>query len=249
MSSLTWTPAALSSDFQPWAGQGWRLVEAQHRVSTLRLVDTLAEQQILESLLEGAKPPVPEDCHGLDYLLSTPFRYDAPYPVGSRFRRAGRTPGVFYAAQQVETAVAELAFHRLLFHSDSPDTPLPSVAAEYTAFAVELVAVRALDLTRPPLDRDEARWTDQIDYASCQDLADVARAADACMIRYRSIRDPGRGMNMAVFACRAFAVSAPVARQSWRMLLRPGGAQALCEFPSAALEFSSASFADPRLAS
>ncbi|HEY6630810.1 MAG TPA: RES domain-containing protein, partial [Rhizobiaceae bacterium] len=37
MSSRTWTAAALSSDAVPLEGKVWRLIEAQHRVSTLKL--------------------------------------------------------------------------------------------------------------------------------------------------------------------------------------------------------------------
>ena len=48
-------------------------------VSTLKLVDTLAEQALLEDILEESKPPVPPECRHLHYLLSTPFRYGAPY--------------------------------------------------------------------------------------------------------------------------------------------------------------------------
>jgi hypothetical protein len=46
----------------------WRIVEAQHRVSTLKLVDSLAEQAALEEILEVTKPPLPEECRHLDYL-------------------------------------------------------------------------------------------------------------------------------------------------------------------------------------
>ena len=81
-------------------------------------MDTLAEQSLLEDLLEGTKPPVPPECRHLHYLLSTPFRYGAPYPKGSRFRRAGFTPSVYYASAKVATAVAEIAFHRLLFFAE-----------------------------------------------------------------------------------------------------------------------------------
>src|SRR6476659_4712923 len=115
MPSRTWTRAALSSERRRLAGTCWRMVEAQHRVSTMKLVDTLAEQSALESLLDATKPPVPPECRHLHYLLTTPFRYGAPYPTGSRFRRAGLTPGVFYASKTPTTAVAEMAFHRLLF--------------------------------------------------------------------------------------------------------------------------------------
>ena len=99
-------------------GRCWRAVEAQHHVSTAKLTDTLADQRRLEDLIERSKPTVPEDCGHLNFLLSTPFRYGSVYPHGSRFRRAGVTPGVFYAAGLPATAVAELAFYRLLFFAE-----------------------------------------------------------------------------------------------------------------------------------
>src|SRR3954449_10967826 len=95
MSSRTWTPAALSSERRTLSGLCWRVVEAQHRVSTLKLVDTLAEQELLERLIEETKPAVPPECRHLHYLLATPFRYGAAYPTGSRFRRDGHTDGVY----------------------------------------------------------------------------------------------------------------------------------------------------------
>src|SRR3954470_2151464 len=135
MSSPIWTPAALSSEVLRYEDHGWRLVEAQHRVSTLKLVDSLTEQRLLEELIEETKPAFPPECRHLDYLLATPFRYGAEYPRGSRFRRAGRTLGVFYASEEPETAIAEMAFLRVLFFSESPATPWPSEVAEYTAFS------------------------------------------------------------------------------------------------------------------
>ena len=65
MSLPIWTPAALSSEARPFAGPVWRFVEAQHRVSTLKLVDTLDEQALLEELLEENKPVLPRECAGL----------------------------------------------------------------------------------------------------------------------------------------------------------------------------------------
>ena len=249
MSSPTWTPGALSSEFRPFAGRCWRIVEAQHRVSTLKLTDTLAEQALLEDLIEATKPLVPPECRHLDFLIATPFRYGAEYPKGSRFRRAGRTPGVFYASEAVATAVAETAFYRLLFFVESPGTPLPGGASEYTAFAVEIATGRLLDLTEPPFARDAAAWSAPDAYEPCQAFAETARAADGEVIRYRSVRDPDAGGNFAVLVCRAFAAPSPVERQTWRLRLTVNGVQALCEFPRVALEFPRAAFAaDPRLA-
>ncbi len=67
----------------------WRGVEAQHRVATMRLVDSLDDQAMLERLLEASKPALPPAADGLHYLLATPFRYRSPH--GSRFR-AGTDP-------------------------------------------------------------------------------------------------------------------------------------------------------------
>jgi hypothetical protein len=248
MPSPIWTPAALSSEAAPFAGKCWRLVEAQHLVSTLKLTDSLEEQALLEELIEETKPPIPSECVRLDYLLATPFRYGA-YPVGSRFRRAGRTPGVFYAAESPRVAVAELAFHRLLFFAESPLTPWPKDAAEYTAFAAAVRTARSLDLTKPPLAVDRGTWTHFTDYAPCQEFADQARNADVEAIRYESVRDPGHGACLALLACRAFAKPRPIERRTWRLRLSATGVQAICEFPADRLGFGREAFAgDPRIA-
>jgi len=249
MSSPIWTRVALSSEFQSFDGSCWRLVEAQHRVSTLKLTDTLAEQALLEDLIEGTKQAIPPECRHLDFLLATPFRYGAVYPHGSRFRRPGRTLGVYYASESPTTAVAEMAFYRLLFFAESPATPWPSDAAEYTAFSAGISTTRLLDLTSEPLSADAAIWTDLIDYAGCQVFADAARTADADVIRYLSVRDPAKGSNLAILMCRAFSQPAPVVRQTWRIRLSASGIQALCGFPRQAVEFPRHAFAaDPRIA-
>jgi hypothetical protein len=244
----TWTPTALAAERRRLAGRCWRVVEAQHLVATMKIVDTLAEQARLEELLEESKPAIPPECRQLHYLLFTPFRYGAPYPRGSRFRRAGHTPGVFYASQTVMTAVAEMAFFRLLFFADSPATPWPVNAIEHTAFQTRFRTGRGLDLLVPPLDRDRARWQHPADYTATQDLADAARAAGVETIRYASARDP-RGVNVAVLTCAAFSVTAPVERETWRLHFDSRGARAVCAHPERRLEFDRDAFAsDPRIA-
>jgi len=248
MSSPIWTPAALSSERRGHRGLGWRLVEAQHQVSTLKIVDSLAEQEVLEHLIDATKPTVPAECRHLNYLLATPFRYGAPYPKGSRFRRAGLTPGVYYAADAVGTAVAEMVFYRILFFVESPDTPFPANAAEYTAFSASVASDAAIDLTEGRLAADAASWTNPVDYSACQALADSARAAGVQIIRYRSVRDPGGGKNLALLTCRAFAAPQAADFQTWKLRIGAFGGQAICEFPRERLEFRRADFAgDPRL--
>jgi RES domain-containing protein len=248
MSSPIWMPDALSVEQRRLTGTCWRLVEAQHRVSTLKLVDSLDEQALLERLIEETKPPVPPECRHLHYLLSTPFRYGSVYPHGSRFRRAGMTLGVYYASRTAGTAVAEMTFHRLLFFADSPHTPWPANAAEFTAISVRYAGA-GIDLAASPLSRNEAGWMHVTDYEPCRALADAARAARLSVIRYRSVRDPGAGTNIALLSCRAFTQREPTERQTWRVQLAASGARAVCEFPEARLEFSRDAFsADPRIA-
>lgn len=224
------------------------MVEAQHRVSTLKIVDSIDEQELLEALIEEVKPPVPSECRHLHYLLSTPFRYGSAYPHGSRFRRAGFTEGVFYAAERPETAVAELAFHRLLFFTESPGTPWPSNPSEHTAFAAEYATGRAIDLAATPFASASKMWTHPTDYGPCQALADAARTATVDVVRYVSARDPAKGINVAVLSCRAFAGPEPTAYQSWRLDFRAAGVLAVCETPRLRLSFARADFAaDPRL--
>jgi hypothetical protein len=212
----------------------------------MKIVDTLAEQALLEEVLETTKPPVPPECQHLHYLLSTPFRYAAPYPAGSRFRRAGFTSGVFYASSTPATAIAELAFRRLLFYADSPATPWPKIG-EYTTFSARFRTTAGLDLTVPPLSEDEDRWMHRSDYAACQAFADRAREAGVEAVRYRSARVAG-GINVALLTCRTFTSREPLDRQTWRIDIGRSGVRALCDHPEARLEFDRGAFADdPRI--
>jgi hypothetical protein len=247
MSSSTWTAAALASEARPLRGRLWRVVEAQAKVSTMKLTDTLEEQAALERLLDDTKPKTPVECQHLGYLLFTPFRY-APYPFDSRFRRAGSHNGVFYASEDPDTAIAEAAFYRLLFFTESPNTPWPSNAAEHTVFAVEIATAKAIDLTRPPLDRDHTAWTRLTNYAACLDLAETARAAALDAIRYQSVRDPQARANVALLTCRVFRRHDAVERQTWHLHVGRAGVRAVCEAPARSLAFGLDVFAaDPRL--
>lgn len=248
MSSNTWTADALASSAVALRLRCWGVVEAQSQISTMKLSDTLDEQNALETLIEQTKAKVPAECGHLGYLLRTPFRY-IPYPFNSRFRRAGSTDGVFYASESHDTAIAEAVFYRLLFYAESPDTPWPSNPSEYTAFAAEIATGKAIDLTKPPLVRDRALWIHPTDYGPCLDLTDSARAAALEVIRYQSVRDPQARANVAVLTCGAFAANDVVDRQTWHLHVNRNGIRAACEFPARTISFGTDTFAaDPRIA-
>jgi hypothetical protein len=241
------TPAALRSEAQPRSGTCWRLVEAQHLVSTMKLVDTLEEQALLEEEIERTKPPGPPECAGLHYLLATPFRYGR-YPGNSRFRREGYSPGVFYASEEAATAVAETVFYRLLFFAESANTPFPRNPLEFTGFEATYSVPQAVDLTAPPLSEREEDWTRLADYSACLDLVDAAREAEIALIRYRSVRDPERRANLALLSCTAFSAPNPLTWATWRIAFSEHGAIAICDRPGQRLGFSWQQFAaDPRL--
>lgn len=247
MSSATWTPDALKSSAIRLSGTCWRIVEAQHRYSTMKIVDTIEDQERLERLIEESKPPVADECAGLHFLLFTPFRYSASNPYGSRFRRPYAAHGVFYASSDTDAAIAEVAFYRTLFFAESPATPWPTNPSEYTAFAVEYRTRRAIDITKGPL-ASHAGLYHLANYATSQDFADDVRIANLDVIKYRSMRDPRHRDNFAILACGAFAKKEPVGYRTWRLHLDANGARAVCESPHHTLSFDREAFAtDPRL--
>ena len=212
MSSSTWTPHAVGSESKPCELTLWRAVEAQHVVATRALVDSLAEQETLESVLEASKPHVPPRCAGFDYLLYTPFRYPPP-SRGSRFRSYD-DPGVWYGAEAVRTSCAELGFWRWRFVKDSHGlTRLDGVP--HTVFQA-VARGKSVDLRQEPFARDKRMWANPDDYGACHSLARAARAAEMQIIRYASVRDPEHGGCGAVLDCRAFSGTGGVRqRQSW----------------------------------
>lgn len=193
--------------------QLWRAVEAQHRVSTMALVDTLEEQALLEHILDDSKPALEPELQSLHYLLFTPFRYP-PLPNGSRFRSA-TDPGVFYGAEAGRTACAELGYWRWRLLMDSPQIQsIPPV--QQTLFRISAHG-NAIDLRTPPLARRRKQWTDPNDYSASQALASQARKQGVQIIQYESVRDPQSGGCAVLLSPAAFVSRKPIDSQSWTL--------------------------------
>jgi len=191
------------------------VVEFQHAASTRKLVETKDDQELLEDILEISKPPIAQGTEGLHYLLKTPFRYNTPYPVGSRFRRAGMTEGVFYTSGEIRTALAETCYYRLRFFKESPDTVLPRQQERLTVFSVNYESHQTIDLTRAPFVKDREKWIHPSDYQSTQAFAEISREANIQIICYESARDLERGMNLALLSPSAFKSKKPNTQQTW----------------------------------
>ncbi len=205
MSFTISTRRAVSSEARPWQGTAWRMVESQHIAATMKLVDSRDEQDLLESLLEAGKPAAPAETCGLHYLLATPFRYP-PLRSGSRFRGYA-DPGVFYAAESVRTAAAELGYWRWKFLHDAIDLDRLEPVA-HTAFSVK-IATSAIDLRKTPFDVDAGYWQHPSDYPPTQAFGRISREAGIGGILYQSVRDPAPAWCLAVLSPSAFARKSP----------------------------------------
>lgn len=208
-----WAEAGAAAPVAPLHGDLVRLVESQEQVATNRLVDTLEEQALLESLLEAAKPPLPKAAAALHYLLATPFRYP-PLRHGSRF--GGRfEPSLFYGAATTPTVLAESAYYRLVFWYGMAVAPSSPLTTQHTLFGARWRCSRGLRLHAEPFARWRQVLVDAADYRATQQLGSAMRAAGIEAFEYLSARDPSGGVNVALFAPASLASRRPTFTQTW----------------------------------
>jgi len=205
-----WKAGWFDTGVQSKAASLWRGVEAQHVIATLKLTDSRREHEVLEELLEASKPPLPPEAKGQHFLLFTPFRYRSPYP--SRFRRA-TDPGVWYGAQELETACAEVAYWRWRCLGDSEGLREQALYSEHTFFRAK-VRGRCADLTAAPWRSAARAWTQKSDYRACQNLAEEARKRDLAWIRYATVR-AAKGSCGAVLRSGALVMPEGFEQQTW----------------------------------
>ena len=211
MSSSIWTLCAGDSELRPLRISPWRVVEAQHQVSTRKLVDSTEEQILLEEMIDRVKPP---DLTGgrLHYLLFTPFRYP-PLPHGSRF--GGRhEPGIWYGSVELRCAFAEVSYYRLVF-MEGTTADLGTLTTALTAFSVSMRTARGVDLTTSPFEKYHDRIASPMSYDATQQLGADMRAARVEAFRYPSARDAEGGVNVAAFVPSVFGKSKPKVLETW----------------------------------
>ena len=215
---MTWDSSWFDGTVAVRTMLAWRGVEAQHVVSTLRLVDTPQEQDLLEQLLEASKPPTPSSAPAparpKHYLLTTPFRY---HPVhASRFRPA-RARGQWYGGASLFAACAEVAHWRHQFLMDSEGLQAQVLLTEHSFFKAR-VRGRAVDLTAQPWLQNRAAWVHPNDYSATQAVAAAAQARDVQWLRYESARAPGHACAV-VFEANCLSEPKPSldsTLQTWR---------------------------------
>ena len=211
-SSNIWMQCAGDSEIKPLLLDPWRVVESQHQISTRKLVDSDAEQQLLEQLIEEVKPRVRTRASKLHYLLFTPFRYP-PLQHGSRFGTRVE-PGIWYGAETLRAAFAEVAYYRLLF-LEGTSADLGLLEMELSTFKALVRTDRGVDLAAQPFAKFEAVLASPVSYVETQALGQAMREAGVEVFRYRSARDVEGGVNVGVFSAIAFGRRAPREFETW----------------------------------
>jgi hypothetical protein len=217
MSSSIWTRCAGDSEIRALRTVPWRAVEAQHQLSTRKLVANAEEQMLLEELIESAKPP--SGSAGIvHYLLSTPFRYP-PLRRGSRLGTR-QERGIWYGSETRTTALAEVAYYRLVF-LEGTSADLGTVTTQLTLFRVHARSQRGVDLTASPFDAYRDAIASPVSYAEAQALGAAMREADVELARYPSARDPDGGANVAAFSPDVFGRAKPRELETWHCTATP----------------------------
>jgi hypothetical protein len=211
MSSSIWTLCAGGSELRPLRLSPWRVVEAQHQVSTRKLVDSTEEQILLEEMIDRVKPPDMTSGR-IHYLLFTPFRYP-PLPHGSRFG-SRHERGIWYGSVELRSAFAEVAYYRLLF-LEASRADLGTVTTALTAFTAAIRTLRGVDLSRTPFDKYRSKIASPVRYDSTQLLGADMRGAGVEAFKYPSARDAEGGTNVAAFVPSVFGKARPKLLETW----------------------------------
>jgi len=199
MSQTIWTRCGGLSNRRALSTQAWRVVENQFQNSTLKLVDSVSEQSLLEDIIdEVGKPPRPvgEPFAGLHFLLYTPFRYP-PLHRGSRFATCTER-GLWYGAIDVTTALIEKAYYRFVFLLGTK-ADLGTVEQAWSAFSARVSSRKAIDLTAAPFAAHTKEISSPVTYASSQPLGRALREAGVELCKFTSARDREGGANVALF--------------------------------------------------
>lgn len=211
---MIWQACQGEQHISTLSGRLFRLVESQLQAATLSLVDTLAEQALLEQMLEDTKPAVPANAEHLHYLLQTPFRYP-PLKWGSRFG-AVHEPAIFYGGASLAATLAESAYYRFIFWQSITAPAVKSVLRSgHTLFSVAYYTGRGINLQQPPFGQYQTELTSKTDYRHTQQLGSAMRSAGVEAFAYQSARATGTELCVGLFTPTAFASTEPDHSSQW----------------------------------
>jgi hypothetical protein len=172
-----------------------RLIASKHGESVLtRIADSTRhlndifkldiatnERTLVESGIPGGID-VHELVFGLPYSQIVNAAFTHPHPLGSRFNSPDR--GAWYCGFEIETAIAEVGFHKTIDLLEIGVLEDDVTFDEYTAdFSAEFHDLRK--------DKRFARYLDPDSYVASQSLAEQLLAAGSLGVVYPSVRRRG----------------------------------------------------------
>ncbi len=202
-----------------YRGDAWRVVESQEDAATLGIVDSLAEQDLLETMLDNAKPAYRVGTEQMHYLLKTAFRYP-PLKFGSRFGTQ-LMPSYFYASEQFETALCETSYYRFLFLEHMQSAYLAPIRSEYSLFRVTIGSNSCLDLTSAKYKKIQTELIDPQSFTYSHKVGQWAmdRKTPVEIIRFYSARK-AKAKNVAIAEPKAIRSKQPRELRTWLCLTR-----------------------------
>lgn len=142
----------------------------------------------------------PDRLVGLDRMNDEGAGWVAPaFAWGGPGRFNGTAFGAFYAAEQVETAIAETVYHQARALRDEAAAPID---IRMRCLRADIQADELVDLTEVP---GSDPLYDSTDYTASQAFGAYARAAERTGILFTSVRRPA-------FLCMALLQPSPILR-------------------------------------
>ncbi len=194
-------------------------MESQEAVATSQIVDSFAEQDVLEAMLDAAKPQYRKGTEGLHYLLKTAFRYP-PLEYGSRFGTQ-LMPSYFYASEEFQTALCETAYYRFLFLEHMQSAYEAPIRSEYSLFRVTVGTENCLDLTAANFKKFKSQLADPQSYHYSHSVGQWASEREPAVeiIRFYSARK-SKAVNLAIAEPNAIRSRQPRELRQWLCLTR-----------------------------
>ncbi|MDA8663478.1 RES family NAD+ phosphorylase [Porticoccaceae bacterium] len=230
----TWSACNGPSHITKIASEVFRVCESQEDVATMNLVGSLADQSLLEDMIERSKPGRLVG----HYLVSTPFRYP-PLQHGSRFGSKFE-PSLFYGSESLLGCFTETAYYRFLF--------LNAYATQhdlqngYTSFSIKAVSEFSIDLTKAPFVTFSKDLRSPSHYSVTQALGTEMRNAGVKLIRFHSARSVKSDIiNIGLFDSSP-VITTPNSVCQWSCHTRKDSVEFLAQDRSGGLSFSLSDF-------
>lgn len=159
-----------------------RIADSSRHLNDIFKLDIATNERTLVEggIAEGID--VHELVFGLPYAQIVNAAFTHPHPLGSRFNGPDR--GAWYCGFEIETSIAEVAFHKTLDLLEIGVLEDDVTVDDFTAdFSAEFHDLRG--------GKRFARYLDPQSYVASQELAEKLLAAGSLGVVYPSVRDPG----------------------------------------------------------